>query len=60
MRGKTGIRQAFAKLLSDVPKTKWNLKTQLYEKDILLLEWTANSAKTKMTTASTRLSSRTG
>lgn len=48
LRGKAGIRQAFTKLLSDVPKAKWNLKTQLYEKDILLLEWTADSAKTKV------------
>jgi len=48
LRGKAGIRQAFSKLLSDVPKAKWNLKTQLYENDILLLEWTADSAKTKI------------
>ena len=48
LRGKTGIRQAFTKLLSDVPKAKWNLKTQLYEKDILLLEWTADFAKTRI------------
>jgi hypothetical protein len=25
-----------------------NLKTQLYENDVLLLEWTADSAKTKV------------
>lgn len=47
-RGKAGIRQAFAKLISDVPKAKWKLK-ELYEKDILLLEWEADSAKTKVT-----------
>jgi uncharacterized protein (TIGR02246 family) len=47
-RGKTGIRHAFTKLLSDIPQAKWNLKTQLYENDILLLEWTADSAKTKI------------
>ena len=48
LRGKAGIRQAFTKLLADVPKAKWELKTQLYENDILLLEWTADSAKTKV------------
>ena len=48
LRGKAGIRQAFTKLLADVPKAKWNLKTQLHENDILLLEWTADSAKTKI------------
>ncbi len=48
LRGKSGIREAFIKLLSDVPKARWSLKTQLYEKDILLLEWSADSAKTKI------------
>ncbi|SPJ17169.1 SnoaL-like polyketide cyclase [Burkholderiales bacterium] len=47
LRGKAGIRQAFTKLLSDVPKAKWKLKT-LFENDILFLEWTADSAKTKV------------
>ena len=47
-RGKAGIRHAFTKLLSDIPQAKWNLKTQLFENDILLLEWTADSAKTKI------------
>jgi len=47
-RGKAGIRQAFSKLISDVPKAKWNLRT-LFEKDILFLEWEADSAKTKVT-----------
>jgi len=48
LRGKAGIRQAFTKLLSDIPQAKWNLKMQLYENDVLLLEWTADSAKTKV------------
>jgi hypothetical protein len=48
LRGKDGIRQAFTKLLSDIPKAKWNLKTELYENDVLLLEWTADSAKAKI------------
>jgi ketosteroid isomerase-like protein len=47
LRGKAGIRQAFTKLLSDVPKAKWKLKT-LFENDILFLEWAADSAKTKV------------
>lgn len=48
LQGKAGIRQAFTELLSDVPKAKWELKTQLYENDVLLLEWAADSAKTKV------------
>jgi uncharacterized protein (TIGR02246 family) len=48
LRGKDGIRQAFTKLLSDVPHATWDLPTQIYEDDILLLEWTADSEKTKV------------
>ena len=48
LRGKDGIRQAFAKLLSDVPNAAWELPTQIYEGDILLLEWKAESARTRV------------
>jgi hypothetical protein len=41
LRGKDGIRQAFTKLLSEVPQATWDLKTTLYEDDILFLEWGA-------------------
>jgi predicted SnoaL-like aldol condensation-catalyzing enzyme len=40
-RGKDGIRQAFAKLLGEVPQATWDLKTTIYEDDILFLEWDA-------------------
>jgi hypothetical protein len=43
MRGKDGVRAAFAKLLVDVPNAAWDLKTQIYEGDPLFLEWTADS-----------------
>jgi ketosteroid isomerase-like protein len=48
LRGKDGIRQAFTKLLSDVPNAAWELPTQIYEGDILLLEWKAESARTRV------------
>jgi ketosteroid isomerase-like protein len=41
LRGKDGIRQAFAKLLGEVPQASWDIKTTIYEGDILLLEWGA-------------------
>ena len=41
LRGKDGIRQAFTKLLSEVPQATWDLKTTIYEDDILFLEWDA-------------------
>lgn len=42
-RGRTGIREAFAELLADLPNARWDLKTQIYEGDILFLEWAAQS-----------------
>ena len=41
LRGKDGIRQAFTKLLSEVPQATWDLKTTIYQDDILFLEWSA-------------------
>jgi ketosteroid isomerase-like protein len=43
-RGKDGIRQAFARLLDDLPSAAWDLKTQIFEGDVLFLEWAADSA----------------
>ena len=47
-RGKDGVRAGFTQLLADVPNAKWALPTQLYEGDILFLEWTADSAATRV------------
>ena len=41
VRGKDGIRQAFTKLLGEIPQATWDLKTTLFEDDILFLEWSA-------------------
>jgi uncharacterized protein (TIGR02246 family) len=45
-RGKDGIREAFTELLADVPNASWELKTQIYDGDVLFLEWAAISAST--------------
>ena len=42
-RGHPGIRTAFTQLLAELPQASWDLKTQLYEQDILLLEWAADA-----------------
>jgi ketosteroid isomerase-like protein len=47
-RGKDGIREAFTQLLADVPEAAWELKTLIYEDDVLFLEWTATSTATKV------------
>ena len=43
-RGPDGIREGFTQLLADVPNADWELKTQIYEGDVLFLEWAADSA----------------
>lgn len=45
-RGKDGIRAAFTQLLADAPDAFWDLKTQIYEGDVLFLEWAADAAAT--------------
>jgi ketosteroid isomerase-like protein len=47
-RGKDGIRAAFTQLLADVPDATWDLKTQIYEDDVLFLEWAADAAATRV------------
>jgi len=47
-RGKDGIRSAFTGLLADVPNAAWELKTQIYEGDLLFLEWAADAAQTRV------------
>ena len=46
LRGKDGIRTAFTRLLADVPAANWTLKTQIYEDDVLFLEWAADAGAT--------------
>jgi hypothetical protein len=47
LHGKEGVRQGFVKLLDDLPSAEWELPTMLFEDDVLLLEWKAESARTK-------------
>lgn len=47
LRGKDGVRQAFTKLLSDLPSADWEVPTTIFEGDVLLIEWKAESEKTQ-------------
>ncbi len=47
LRGKDGIRQAFTRLIGDVPEAQWTLNT-VFADDILFLEWSAESAHAKV------------
>jgi ketosteroid isomerase-like protein len=46
LRGKDGVREGFTKLLSDVPNADWTVPTQIFEGDVLFIEWNAKSAST--------------
>jgi ketosteroid isomerase-like protein len=48
LRGKEGIRAAFTQLLADVPNAAWTLVTQIYEGDVLFLEWAADAEKARV------------
>ncbi|WAJ45070.1 nuclear transport factor 2 family protein [Mycobacterium sp. Aquia_216] len=47
-RGKDAIRDVFANLLADLPNADWDLKTQFFDGDVLFLEWTADSALSRV------------
>lgn len=46
--GKDGVREGFEKLLSYVPHATWELPTQIFEDDVLFLEWKAESDSVKV------------
>jgi ketosteroid isomerase-like protein len=46
LRGRDDVRAAFTQLLADLPDAAWDLKTQIYEGDVLFLEWAAHAAAT--------------
>ncbi|GFG74053.1 nuclear transport factor 2 family protein [Mycobacterium botniense] len=48
VRGRDGVRAAFVQLFDDLPDATWHLKTQIYEDDVLFLEWTAESAGNRL------------
>ncbi len=48
-RGKDGVRAAFTKLLEDLPSADWDVPTQIFEGDVLFIEWKAVAANSKAT-----------
>jgi hypothetical protein len=47
-RGKDDIREVFVKLLGDLPDAAWDLKTRIFDGDVLFLEWAADSAASRV------------
>jgi uncharacterized protein (TIGR02246 family) len=46
-RGREGVRNAYIKILRDLPDAKWNVRTRIVEGDVLYLEWTAVAPGTR-------------
>jgi ketosteroid isomerase-like protein len=46
-RGKDGVRDGFEKLLSDLPNAEWDVPTQIFEGDLLFIEWKAISQSSR-------------
>lgn len=47
--GKDGVRQAFEELLAIVPNATWDMPTVVFAEDLLLIQWSAHSAKSDIT-----------
>ena len=45
--GKDGVRAGFTALLADLPSAEWDVPTQVYEGDVLFIEWSAVSSATQ-------------
>ena len=48
LRGKDGVREGFTMLLSEVPDAEWQVPTQIFEGDVLFIEWSAVSARSRV------------
>jgi ketosteroid isomerase-like protein len=48
LHGKDGVREGFTKLLEDVPSADWDVPTQIFEGDVLFIEWSADAERTRV------------
>jgi hypothetical protein len=42
------VREGFTTLLADVPNAQWDVPTQIFEGDVLFIEWTAKAASSRV------------
>jgi ketosteroid isomerase-like protein len=48
-RGRDGVREGFTGLLADLPEASWDVPTQVFEGDVLFIEWSAVAASSRVT-----------
>ncbi|WP_369135630.1 nuclear transport factor 2 family protein [Modestobacter sp. I12A-02662] len=49
LRGRDGVREAFTGLLAALPEASWDVPTQIYEGDVLFIEWSAVAGSSRVT-----------
>ena len=49
VRGRDGIREAFTQILAALPDATWDIPTQIFEGDVLFIEWSAVSKAGRVT-----------
>jgi len=42
------VREAFTTLLGDLPDAAWEVPTQIFEDDVLFIEWSATAEKSQV------------
>jgi hypothetical protein len=48
LRGKDGVREGFTTLLGELPDAAWEVPTQIFEDDVLFIEWSATAEKARV------------
>jgi ketosteroid isomerase-like protein len=48
LRGKAGVREGFLSLLAELPNAEFAVPTQVFEGDVLFIEWNAVAEKTRV------------
>ncbi len=48
LHGKDGVREGFTTLLADVPSAEWAVPTQVFEGDVLFIEWSAVAEQSRV------------
>jgi ketosteroid isomerase-like protein len=48
LHGKAGVREGFIALLEELPDANWDVPTQIFEGDVLFIEWSAASVSTRV------------
>lgn len=49
MRGKQAVREAFTRMLAQIPDATFDMHTRIYEGDVLLTVWTAIGSSARIT-----------